>query len=227
MKPGNCLLGATVFGLAIGAGFAIDVNTISNTSVMQMVAVALLSSVFLFVIARGMGLMPLAVRAAAITTAVFVTGCGIVQKSGTMTRAEAAPQIAAVVSAAATENGATSDVLRQSDGHFRTTATLGTENITMLVDTGASVVLLKFEDAVAAGIDLSALKFNVPVLTANGRSHVATFTIDHIRVGAVEVTDIRGAVAEPGQLHASLLGMSFLGAIEEAVIRKDRLILRN
>jgi len=78
-----------------------------------------------------------------------------------------------------------------------------------------------------AGVDTGALNFNVPILTANGRSHVATLEIAKIDIGGVIVEDVEAAVAERGMLHASLLGMSFLGAIEEAVIRKDRLILKN
>lgn len=128
---------------------------------------------------------------------------------------------------AVASTGATSDVPRESDGHFRAATIINGHAVEMLVDTGASVVLLTYKDALLAGIDIGALNFNVPVLTANGRSHVATFTVDEIAVGSVIVKNIRGAVAEKGQLHASLLGMSFLGAIEEAVIRKDRLILRN
>ena len=97
----------------------------------------------------------------------------------------------------------------------------------MLVDTGASVVLLTYEDAVAAGIAVETLDFDVPILTANGRGYVASITLGEVSISGVSAKNIRGAIAQPGQLHASLLGMSFLGAIEEAAIRKDRLILTN
>ena len=88
-------------------------------------------------------------------------------------------------------------------------------------------MLIRHEDAIAAGVDITTLKFNVPILTANGKSHVASLTLPEINIGGVTVKNVDAAVAEPGQLHASLLGMSYLGEIEEAVIRKDRLILRN
>ena len=125
------------------------------------------------------------------------------------------------------ETGGTASVSRQWDGHFRAATHVNGRPVEMLVDTGASLVLLTYEDAAAAGLDMAALDFNAPILTANGRSHVATIDLDSVMVGSVGATNIRGAVAQPGQLHASLLGMSFLGAIEEAAIRKDRLILRN
>lgn len=116
---------------------------------------------------------------------------------------------------------------RRWDGHFRAGAQVNDSTIDMLVDTGASVVLLRYADAQSAGIDMSSLQFNVPILTANGKSHVASITLPEVNIGGVAVKNVEAAVAEPGMLHASLLGMSFLGEIEEAVIRKDRLILRN
>ena len=118
-------------------------------------------------------------------------------------------------------------VAREWDGHFRTHAAINGNPVEVLVDTGASLVLLTYEDAVIAGIDIDALQFSTPILTANGRGYVATTMLPEVSVGGVTAKNIKGAIAQPGQLHASLLGMSFLGAIEEAVIRKDRLILRN
>lgn len=118
-------------------------------------------------------------------------------------------------------------VAREWDGHFRASAAINGNPVEVLVDTGASLVLLTYEDAIIAGVDIDALDFSTPILTANGRGYVATTVLPHVSVGGVTATNIKGAIAQPGQLHASLLGMSFLGAIEEAVIRKDRLILRN
>lgn len=129
--------------------------------------------------------------------------------------------------AAVADTQPTAALARRWDGHFRAKAAINDGTVEMLVDTGASVVLLRFEDAVSAGVDMSDLVFNVPILTANGKSHVAAITLDEVSIGGVLVSGVEAAVAEPGQLHASLLGMSFLGEIEEAVIRKDRLILRN
>ena len=222
MTKVNCLSASAFLGMLIGTLYAVEAPALSQAIVMRAVAVMLLSSVFVFALASGTRFLPSAIRIGTIGAMALVAGCGIVQKTGSLSRAAETPQIAAVVT-----DVSSSDVMRHSDGHFRAVAQIGEQPVDVLVDTGASVVLLKFEDAVAAGVDMASLRFNVPVLTANGRSHVATFNIDRISVGSVEVKNIRGAVAEPGQLHASLLGMSFLGAIEEAVIRKDRLILRN
>ena len=129
--------------------------------------------------------------------------------------------------AASDADVSSSSLPRHSDGHFRAIADVNGNNVPFLVDTGASIVLLTYEHAIAAGIDMKNLDFDLPILTANGRGHVAEVTLKKIQIGDVVVSNVRAAVAERGQLHASLLGMSFLGNIEEAVIRKDEMILRN
>jgi len=42
----------------------------------------------------------------------------------------------------------------------------------------------------------------------------------------VVVRNVEGAVAMPGELHNSLLGMSFLEQLTETVIRRNAMILR-
>jgi aspartyl protease family protein len=112
------------------------------------------------------------------------------------------------------------------DGHFRAVATVNGANVGMMVDTGASLVLLSYEDAAAVGLRPETLAFTQPVSTANGRAFVATVTLDEVAIGAVGLTGVRAAVAEEGRLSTSLLGMSFLGRLSETSFRGDRLILR-
>ncbi len=95
-----------------------------------------------------------------------------------------------------------------------------------MVDTGASLVLLRHDDALRAGVDPDLLDFNIPLTTASGRSFVASYQFSQIRIGGVVVRNVQGAIAEPGALHSSLLGMSFIEQLSEAVIRKDAMILR-
>lgn len=113
------------------------------------------------------------------------------------------------------------------DGHFRAMAEVNGANVGMLVDTGASIVLLTFEDAAAIGLDPANLRFTQPVVTANGKAHVAPVTLDYVAIGAVGLARVKAAVAERGRLHSSLLGMSFLGRLEETTFRRSTLTLRN
>ncbi len=112
------------------------------------------------------------------------------------------------------------------DGHYRSLASLNGVEISLLVDTGASLVLLRYEDAEAVGIDIAALDFALPVTTAGSQAFVAPIVLAAMDIGGVTIHNIRAAVATPGMLHTSLLGMSFLEKLSETVIRSDRMILR-
>lgn len=115
---------------------------------------------------------------------------------------------------------------RTWDGHYRVEAQVNGVTERLLIDTGASMVLLPYERVADLGIDPDTLDFRVPVTTANGKSTVAPVTIDSIRIGPIEVKDVSAAVAHPGRLKMGLLGMSFLDKLEETSFRGDRLILR-
>ncbi|NOR62763.1 MAG: TIGR02281 family clan AA aspartic protease [Rhodobacteraceae bacterium] len=115
---------------------------------------------------------------------------------------------------------------RAWDGHFRTIARIDNGDIGVLVDTGASLILLRYDDAMRAGVDPALLDFDIPLTTASGRSYVALHQFSQVRIGGVVVRNVAGAIAMPGELHNSLLGMSFLEQLTETVIRRDAMILR-
>jgi aspartyl protease family protein len=113
-----------------------------------------------------------------------------------------------------------------SYGHYRTTAEINGRPVTVLVDTGASMVALSFEDAQAAGIFVRDSDFTHRVSTANGFARVAPITIARISVGDITVRDVAGAVMENGKLGTSLLGMSFLGRLQRVDMRSGTLVLQ-
>ena len=179
-----------------------------------------------YVFVNGSKSFPRAVRSSAIATVLIVASLGYNQRTEIVAKLSDAVADTVLMAAVASPLGV-ADVPRHWDGHFRAAAEINGRSIDMLVDTGASLVLLTYRDALLAGVDAGSLDFDVPILTANGRSHVASLTLDQVNIGGVSVKNVKAAVAQRDQLHASLLGMSFLGEIEEAVIRKDRLILKN
>lgn len=119
------------------------------------------------------------------------------------------------------------ELRRAWDGHYRAEAEVNGVRVQLMVDTGASMVLLPYEAARALGIDLEALDFSVKVTTANGMSTVAPVRLSSIKIGPIAVFDVDAAVAHPGRLGVGLLGMSFLDRLSETSFRGDRLILRN
>ena len=112
-------------------------------------------------------------------------------------------------------------------GHFITDADVNGRAIEVMVDTGASMVALTYEDAERAGIFLNDSDFTHRVNTANGVARVAPVTLHSVSIGSIEVRDVRAAVSEPGNLQTTLLGMSFLSRLDRVDMRSGELILEN
>jgi len=96
----------------------------------------------------------------------------------------------------------------------------------MLVDTGASALVLTEDDARRAGIKVEDLSFSVPVQTANGPSLTAAATVQMVAVGPIVERNVRALVARPGALTTSLLGHTFLDRLESYEVRGGRMVLR-
>jgi len=118
------------------------------------------------------------------------------------------------------------ELRRGWDGHYRADAEVNGATIQLMIDTGASMVLIPYEEAAMIGHDPQSLVFGMPVTTANGRSTVAPIRLASIKIGDVFVTDVEAAVAQPGRLKTGLLGMSFIDKLAETSFQGDKLILR-
>ena len=57
--------------------------------------------------------------------------------------------------------------------------------VAMVLDTGASSVVLTHEEARPPGLPLEVLDYSVNVETANGRTRAASVTLDKLAVGAL------------------------------------------
>ncbi|WP_230173364.1 TIGR02281 family clan AA aspartic protease [Rhizobium sp. CECT 9324] len=127
-----------------------------------------------------------------------------------------------------TADGSTEVVLHKSlGGHFETTIAVGPVSVPVLIDTGASSVALRYEDAVRIGIDPATINFTRTVMTANGRASAAPVRIPEIRLGPITRTNVEGVVLEEGRLDRSLLGMSFLSTLGLLQMQTDELRLRD
>jgi aspartyl protease family protein len=132
------------------------------------------------------------------------------------------------VAVATTTNGERAVRIRKRlDGHFVARGDVNGANLTMLVDTGASTVVLKPTDARAAGIDVDKLNYSIPVRTANGTAYAAAVRIKRMVVGGIVVEGVEALVAKPGALSESLLGMSFLKRLRSYEFSGDFLTLRS
>jgi len=118
------------------------------------------------------------------------------------------------------------EIARGRSGEFFVDTQVNGARIGMVLDTGASSVVLTPEAAKAAGLPLEVLSYSVTIETANGRARAAPVMLDRIAVGSILERSVPALVAQPGQLRVSLLGMSFLNRLEGWDVRNDRLRMR-
>ena len=110
------------------------------------------------------------------------------------------------------------------DGHFYASALVNGTDITFLIDTGASDIVLTEADAKRAGFDPATLAYTSRAQTANGTVDTAPIRLDTFKLGKFEDRNLRATV-NGGDLDTSLLGISYLG-LYEVTVTGDRLLLR-
>jgi aspartyl protease family protein len=116
-------------------------------------------------------------------------------------------------------------VRADEQGHFIVNAAINGRPITMMADTGATLVVLSFEDAEQLGLSPRSLDFTGLAQTANGVSRIAPITLDRVRIDGITLYGIQAAVAEQGALVGNLLGMSFLGKLSRFEMKGGELVL--
>ena len=117
-------------------------------------------------------------------------------------------------------------IRRRLDGHFTAAVDVNGAEVSMIVDTGASSIVLTPEDARRAGFNPDELSYRVPVLTANGRTVAARVRLNEVSIGPLDRTEVDALIAQPGALTQSLLGMSFLSRLRSYEFSGDFLTLR-
>ncbi|AGK57908.1 aspartyl protease-like protein [Hyphomicrobium denitrificans 1NES1] len=111
-------------------------------------------------------------------------------------------------------------------GHFETEAEINGRTIDVMVDTGASLVALTYDDAQRLGIYVKPSDFTHIAQTANGTARVAPVTISRISIGDITVRNVPAVVSERGKSERTLLGMSFLGRLSRVEMRGGTLVLQ-
>jgi aspartyl protease family protein len=118
-------------------------------------------------------------------------------------------------------------IRRRGDGHFVARVTVNGATIAMLVDTGASTVVLRQSDAQQLGVETRRLRYTVPVQTANGLAYAAHSRLREIAIGSIVLNNVDALVAQPGALKESLLGMTFLSRLRSYEFSGEFLTFRN
>ena len=115
---------------------------------------------------------------------------------------------------------------KKPSGQFVARAEVNGEPVDVLIDTGASAVILRHADAEKAGIETATLNFATPIATANGPALAAAVHVRKIAIGAIVIDNVEALVAKPGSLNESLLGITFLRRLRSYELSGDFLTLR-
>ncbi|WKA27591.1 TIGR02281 family clan AA aspartic protease [Bradyrhizobium roseum] len=120
----------------------------------------------------------------------------------------------------------TVQIRRGSNGDFAVQAKINGIAAPMVVDTGATSVVLTYETAKALGLPLELLEYNVDVQTASGQTKAARLWLDRMAIGKLVERSVQALVVPRGQMKTNLLGMSFLDRLDGFEVRADHLVMR-
>lgn len=103
-------------------------------------------------------------------------------------------------------------LMPDSQGHYMAQGQINGGAVRMLLDTGATLIALPASEATRLGVSY---KNGQPgyVKTANGTAPAYRVTLDTVKLGDIEVSQVDAVVQEQG-LPFILLGMSFLNRME-------------
>jgi aspartyl protease family protein len=128
-------------------------------------------------------------------------------------------------SAAAASRSSFVKLTAQDNGHFLSRVSINGQEVSALVDTGATYVSIPYERADELGLDPANLDYTVRMQTANGIQRAAVVTLDEVELEGIRVREVRAVVAPPRAMAEVLLGMSFLSKLRSFEIRDGQLLL--
>lgn len=126
---------------------------------------------------------------------------------------------------ARSSSGRKVEIKAGAHGHYYANVDINGRALDVLVDTGASMVALSYEDARRLNLFMRQSDFTMAVQTANGEARFAPVVLDKVSIGHITVRHVQAAVAEPGKLGKTLLGMSFLSRLERVDMRPGVMLL--
>lgn len=111
------------------------------------------------------------------------------------------------------------------DGHFQVDARVDGRRIDFMVDTGASLVVLRETDAAQIGVRPMLSDYTATVSTANGKIKAAPTRLDRVEIGDITVYDVPALVLPDEVLSSNLLGVSFLSRLRRYEFANGRMVL--
>ncbi|MEO5341453.1 MAG: TIGR02281 family clan AA aspartic protease [Magnetococcus sp. MYC-9] len=115
-------------------------------------------------------------------------------------------------------------VFKSSDGHFHVEPRIQGVLVRMLVDTGASDIVLTRAAARRIGLDPDRLDYTLQYRTANGLTRAAPVLLEELRLGDLVLRRVPASV-NAGDSDSSLLGMAFFKRLDAYEVKNDLLTL--
>lgn len=94
-----------------------------------------------------------------------------------------------------------------------------------IIDTGANLVAIRYEDARALGLFRNGERWNRMVSTANGNGRAMAVRLNNLAIGDMIVYDVDALVLSQGAVSTNLIGMSLLRRLSRFEVRPDTIIL--
>jgi aspartyl protease family protein len=123
------------------------------------------------------------------------------------------------------DHGGIVRVAANRSGHYVSKIEVNDRPITAMVDTGATTVALRYEDARTLGLVSPGDKFDARVRTANGEGRGRRVQLRSVTFGTITIRDVDALVLEQGALGTNLLGMSFLRRLSRFEVQRGVLVL--
>ena len=114
---------------------------------------------------------------------------------------------------------------RSADKHFYAEAEVNGQQIRFLVDTGASEIALTEADARKVGLTVDPEKYELVGHGASGMVRGQYVDLQSIDLGGIRESGAKAVIVQGA--NVSLLGQPFLENVDEIVIRKGQMLLRD
>jgi aspartyl protease family protein len=111
-------------------------------------------------------------------------------------------------------------------GQYSTQVAINGTLVNMMVDTGATMVVISYKTASRLGLQVLDSDYTGRTQTANGVAAVAPVTLREVTIGPIYLGDVKALVAGPNAGDMNLLGMSFLKRLASVEQKSGRLVLR-
>ena len=141
------------------------------------------------------------------------------------TQAKPASVHAAVAPATANKGSGVAYVRLDKRNAFTTGIEIEGKPFQAIIDTGASIVALRYEDAKTLGLFSKGEKWNRMVATANGNGRAMAVRVNNLSIGDLIVYDVEALALAPGALSINLIGMSLLRRLSKVEVRPGVIVL--